>query len=248
MSKPKTKKQLDKIKRKLEREINMLMQDFGHQGITLIRKDEYLPLQNNQWSYNYSISFYADSNIIRHMRPKGLSNVEVNASVRLIANIEEWEVTQENVPSKITDPFALLNFHTTLRAKSKSEIFHTTVFHVDRHDETKLSNEIHPLYHLQYRQNAEEISDFAYGHTLELDIPRFVHLPMELILGLDFLLATFSPEKRKVLCGNSTYINICKQYQKNIWYPYLKSLISNWEHNPSSVWKADSNHPLFKFK
>ncbi len=196
-------------------------------------------LTSEFWGYTISdIKFKVDQSTLKHICPSGFTNVEVIIELDVESKISEWE--------KLNDPFSSLNFRTLIRGtNSKTGKVHYLCFHIDRHNGGS-TNEIHPLYHLQYIQNSKikPKEEFDYGETLQLDVPRMMHLPMELILGVSTILSNFSPSIYSKLIENRQFINLCKDYQKRIWRPYFNSLENFWLKSPMEwAWDPKLNCP-----
>lgn len=194
-------------------------------------------LHNDFWGYSISeIRFNVDQSTLKHISPSGFTNVEVLIELDVESKVSEWD--------KLNDPFCSMNFRSMIRGtNSKTGKLHYLSFHIDRHNGTK-TNEIHPLYHLQYIQNSrvKPKDEFDHGETLQLDVPRMMHLPMELILGVSTFLSNYSPSIYSKLIENRQFVNLCKEYQQKIWRPYFNSLENYWLKNPVD-WDPKLNCP-----
>lgn len=194
-------------------------------------------LTSEFWGYTIKdIKFKVDQSTLKHISPSGFTNVEVIVDLDVQSIISEW--------GKLNDPFCSLNFRSLIRGtNSKTGKVHYLGFHIDRHNGVG-TNEIHPLYHLQYVQNSniKPKEDFDHGETLQLDVPRMMHLPMELILGVSTILSNFSPTIYSKLIENRQFVNLCKDYQQKIWRPYFNSLENYWLKNPME-WDPKLNCP-----
>lgn len=194
-------------------------------------------LSHDFWGYSISdIKFKVDQSTLKHISPSGFTNVEVVVELDVESKISEWE--------KLNDPFSSLNFRSLIRGtNSKTGKVHYLSFHIDRHNGGN-TNEIHPLYHLQYVQNSKikPKDEFDHGETLQLDVPRMMHLPMELILGVSTVLSNFSPSTYSKLIESRQFVNLCTEYQKRIWRPYFNSIENFWLKNPIE-WDSKLNCP-----
>lgn len=194
-------------------------------------------LPNEFWGYTISdIKFKVEESTLRHICPIGFTNVEVIIDLDVESKISEWD--------KLNDPFSSLNFRSLIRGtNSNTGKVHYLGFHIDRHKGGK-PNEIHPLYHLQYVQNSriKAKDEFDHGETMQLDVPRMMHLPMELILGVSTILSNFSPSIYSKLIQDRQFVNLCKDYQEKIWRPYFNSLENYWIKNPIE-WDPKLNCP-----
>jgi hypothetical protein len=103
-------------------------------------------------------------------------------------------------------------------------------------------SEIHPRYHFQF--GGEEILDridnlnIDFGSSLFMEPPRFPHPPLDIILGIDFVLSNFYGRKWKELNQDTTYRNIVKEAQDRFWKPYAMAIASKWSNTINSDWQS----------
>lgn len=195
-------------------------------------------LPENHWGYTINgLSIPIEPSTLRHIRPQGITKAQVIVDIEVVSDLAEW--------NNLNDPFISLNFKAIIKAiNPKSEAPHFLAFHIDRHNGDYETNEIHPLYHLQYLQNPKKKPDFNHGESLQLDIPRMMHFPMELILGTGFLISNFAPTSYNKIIKERQYINLCKEYQERIWKPYINSINSYWNGNQTQwIWNPIANCP-----
>lgn len=195
-------------------------------------------LPENHWGYTIiGLSIPVEPTTLKHIRPQGITNAKLLVDIEIVSDLGEW--------NNINDPFISLNFKAIIKAiNPNSESPHFLAFHIDRHNGHNETNEIHPLYHLQYLQNPTKKPDFNHGESLQLDIPRMMHFPMELILGTSFLISNFAPISYSKIIKERQYVNLCKEYQERIWKPYINSLESYWSLNPNQwFWNPKLNCP-----
>lgn len=224
-----------------KREVNDYLGLITPHNISYSKLDFKENLPDDLWGYHIDgLRIPIDINTIRHMRPTGFSSAEIIVDLDIESKISEW--------SNLNDPFTQLSFRTLLKGVNKiTNKNHYLNFHIDRHNGTE-TKEIHPLYHLQYLQNAKnkEKDDFCHGDSLQLDIPRMMHFPMELILGVSFVLSNFSPEIYSKLIQERGYHKLSKEYQEKVWRPYINSLNDFWTAQPNNwVWNPRLNCPFF---
>ncbi len=99
---------------------------------------------------------------------------------------------------------------------------------------------------MHYLQNGKGVpeNEFNHGDSLQLDVPRTMHFPLELILGISTLLSNFSPKLYSKLLQDRQYINLCKEYQERIWRPYVNSIENYWLRSPNEwTWDPKLNCP-----
>ncbi|MHB1922948.1 MAG: hypothetical protein ACYCOO_12010 [Chitinophagaceae bacterium] len=222
-----------------KKEINDYLNIVSNYGISYSKIDYKNTLPETHWGYCIeNLKIPVEISILKHIRPLGFSNVEIIVDLELESQIIEWE--------NLNDPFTSLSFKSLLKGTNNvTQKIHYLSFHVDRHNGSP-TNAAHPLYHLQYLQNAKAKpkDDFDHGDSLQLDAPRMMHFPMELVLGVSFLLSNFSPINYDKLIQNRQYINLCKVYQQRVWRPYINSLDNFWTTNEHQrIWDPKLNCP-----
>lgn len=194
----------------------------------------------NNWGYTIE-DFVLPVTTDRHIKPDGVSKLELSLDMSIIANSKDWMT--------YSDPLLEMNFSVTVRGIKQSEksTFHYLGFHIDRHIEDGSSEEPHPIYHIQYCVNPLAKGDFDYGSVLHLDTPRVMHYPLEFILGIGFLTSNFFPLAFDELLNDGTYVNLYRKYQEGIWRPYSHTLADKWPFDKSKItWGPVTNLcPLF---
>src|ERR1019366_6413894 len=127
-------------------------------------------LPEHLWGYRIEgLTFPVETSTLKHIRPVGFSNVEVIIDIDIESQNSEW--------FNLNDPFNSLSFRSQVKGTNqKTNRLHYLGFHLDRHNGS-LTNEIHPLYHLQYLQNCKikPKDEFDHGESLQLDLPRMMH-------------------------------------------------------------------------
>ena len=73
------------------------------------------------------------------------------------------------------------------------------------------------------------------GNVLLLPTPRISHPPMDIVLGIDFVLSNFvKAEIYKKIQSNSQYKAAVRKAQEKLWKPYMLSLAHHWCKNTCS--------------
>lgn len=191
-------------------------------------------MKGNIWGYEI-LNFKLPVETLRHIRPKGINKIELTLNMRLEADSDDW--------GTLNDPLLSLNFNVVLKAITNKSNY--LCFHIDKHDMSKFSAEPHPIYHIQYNPKPKSVSDsdFDYGNILHFDTPRIMHQPLDLVLGIGFLISNFAPSKWNKLIEDKFFKKTYIEYQKNILKPYNHSFANHW--NPMNsediTWNA-TNH------
>ncbi|MCT3733713.1 hypothetical protein HZQ80_05915 [Elizabethkingia anophelis] len=226
-----------------KKEITDCLGILANHGIYYTNLDFKDFLSDELWGYSIKgLTIPVEKNTFKHIRPIGFSSAEVIVEIDLESEVNEW--------LNLNDPFTSLSFRSLLKGSNvKTAKVHYLSFHIDRHNGDANTSEIHPLYHLQYLQNAKvkPKEDFDHGESLQLDIPRMMHFPMELILGVSFLLSNYAPEIYTKLIGDRRFVNLFKAYQDRVWRPYINSLENFWTiGNGQHMWDPKLNCPYLQ--
>lgn len=183
----------------------------------------------NQDYWGYTIdNLVLPVSTTKHLRPKGIktNNVELSLGMKLIGDFKHWD--------NLSDPFVELSFNVAVRGVSASGS-HYFCFHIDKHDMSKITEEPHPIYHLQYSSNPNDEDEFDYGSTFHLDTPRILHHPVDFILGIGFLTNNFFPMAYDEIMDDTFFPGLYKRYQERIIKPYFHTLANYWDFDRSKV-------------
>lgn len=201
------------------------LRDFDY--VPKIEQD--IPINYDFWGYDIgNINFYF-TQLPRHTHPENATNLCLSLSVKLIADYKEFQT--------ICDPYKHLEFNAVVQGgytNKETNISHEliTSYHLDRHFIKEGDNDpedCHPIYHLQFGGRKLEKKYRDFGNALILDAPRVVHYPMDIILGVDFVLSNFFPIIWKKLRQDGEYVNLVRDYQSYFWKPYAHSNASHWK-------------------
>ena len=143
------------------------------------------------------------------------------------------------------DPFAHVELNIIALGKSKNGDDMKACWHFDRHLQSKKDKikpiDSHPIYHFQFAGKNLVLPNNNYGEHLVLDTPRIMHLPLEAMLGLDFVLSNFLGEQRNILSAYKPYADCLKEVQKHFWRPYVHSLAKKWDSYANGNYNWDVN-------
>jgi len=183
------------------------------------------------WGYSIEdLKIYLSELPKRHIRPSSIHSMQIEIDIHLLCNDQHWKDQK--------DPLLDLNFRARIIGVD-SKARYSFGYHVDRHDDSQITEEIHPVYHLQYDPLAND--DLELGSTLYLDTPRIMHVPVDLILGIDLVLSNFAPSTWQSLRDDEDYHPLYCKYQNYLWKPYVHTWASHWSYQPQ---KNNWNLPL----
>jgi hypothetical protein len=186
------------------------MQSAGNRCLANIKKGRYS-------YYMDRLSFKVSSS--GHIPSDAPSNVEIFLSVRA-SSLREV---------KVYDPFSLLEFNIEIEAHG-NVTKHLGAWHLDRHitsDEETDALDVHPLYHFHFGGNAIKQIQNDVGRILVLEGPRIAHPPMDVLLGIDFILSHFAGGAWRHLKEDTTYKSYLKPSQDFLFKNYISSLHSH---------------------
>lgn len=84
-------------------------------------------------------------------------------------------------------PLSQYNFRVTVEGKNQNGLFKSS-WHLD-YDNNNVQDFIHPHFHITWGGN--KMKDLNLGEVLLLPTPRFSYPPMDIVLGVDFILSNF---------------------------------------------------------
>lgn len=144
---------------------------------------------------------------------ENIDKAQLKLYIKGIIDASAWKDENKNLWKDISFKAELILL--TLEGKR-----YCKCFHVDQIENVENNfQQIHPLSHLHF------------SGYLETDLPRLVHYPMDLILGLSMLLQNFDLEQYERLIKDSIYVSLCYESQKRILKPYFANFISPIDRN-----------------
>jgi len=139
-------------------------------------------------------------------------------------------VSNPDIDIEILDPVVTYSFQLVIHGlESGNETLYQSSLHLDKNiseeddGDTKFT---HPLYHFQF--GGKTLSNqLSTGNLLLMSAPRLPHPPMDLFLGIHFILKNyFSTKDHKFLIqlyGDSDYQEIINRAKIRMWNPYFKA-------------------------
>lgn len=125
-------------------------------------------------------------------------------------------------------PISQYSFRITIEGQNKTGKV-KSVWHLD-YDDSVGQDYIHPYFHLTWGGNT--IKDMDLGDILLLPAPRISYPPMDVILGIDFVLSNFvKSDIYRQIQSDSQYKAAVKSAQEKYWKPYMLSLAHHWCNN-----------------
>lgn len=232
-------KKRKKIARDLQKMENFLWNEFPNSdfssiqsAITELNNSKYIPQVNNvescrdRWGYDAADLLFRFASSPDKSKPHPIQNVELVLSISVRGNVNDLNTFK--------DPLEQLKFDIVIRGKHDGKDLIAT-YHLDRHIEEIGDNpslEPHPKYHFQFggKKMMEEYNvNLDTGNIMFLNPPRIPHHPMELILGVDFIISNFFPQRWKNLTENvDEYNNLIEKYQGLFVKYYTLNLASYW--------------------
>jgi len=171
----------------------------------------------NAWGYRIDKLMFKSNSSPKKTRPRENAPLEIECNIHLVGDMNDFNESD-------LDPLKHLEFELLFKqGKSKSSM------HLDRHlesDGDSKPKEIHPNYHFQYW--GYEMKDIEnIGDVLLLEPPRMPHYPMDIVLGVDFIVSNFIPDKWKELMNDGGYLGLLRESQKKFLMQYYSVIVNN---------------------
>ena len=137
----------------------------------------------------------------------------------------------------ISNPINLKKFDIHLKGRNAiANIDSMASWHLDDQSELSDANDgqskyLHPVYHFTFGGKLMEgsyLDNWDFGQTLVMRSPRLMHPPMDIILGIDFILTQFIARKYITdLLDKPEYKKIIQAVKQKIWKPYALAFAKN---------------------
>ncbi|SMD42423.1 hypothetical protein SAMN00777080_0973 [Aquiflexum balticum DSM 16537] len=213
----------------IKHDINVLADLLGNWGkyvknpdllhkISVVKTGDYI---------SYSIDepmflVFQNFDIERHAIPHGiekLDNSEIDRQVKLNVLLEELI----SVDNEFDDRVSRLGLNLIVEVKYFEDSNFKEVysgFHFDRGD-CGMSEFCHPIYHCTYGGKSLKPFGSELGKLFSNAGPRIIHPPMELVLGVDFVIRNYYKKENHIkITEDPRYTALLKRAHINYWLPY----------------------------
>lgn len=131
-----------------------------------------------------------------------------------------------------------LNMDSYVQKNDEEEItYYKCAWHHDKHIESEESKYTHPNYHFHF--GGRYLKDLETGSISIMSSPRIPHPPMDIFLGIHFIISNFFSSKDfpfvNELKNEYDYQQIIKRAQERLWTPYFKAYDSTNTHNDFTI-------------
>lgn len=193
-----------------------------------IQKCKKAPFGNDElWNHEMISLNLGPIHSLKKVRPKNLKDLYLTLTIRCIGECQV-EPDYDNVNT--------LNFDIRIKAEDSEKKNFLTSWHLDCHIIEEGDGEpdhCHPLFHFQHGGKTilglYEDDEYDFGSSLFLESPRIAFPPMDIPLGINFVLSQFYGDSWRRLRKDRTYLNIIENSQKRLWKPYFAKLTSYFE-------------------
>lgn len=217
----------------IKHDINVLAELLSSWG-KFVKNPEVLhniSIVKNRDSFTYSINdpeflIFQKFDIERHSIPHGLEKIneeEIDKQIKLNVLFEErFELVNE-----YDDRVLRLGLNLLIEVKyfigdDLSELY--SGWHFDK-GECGISEFSHPIYHCTYGGKSLKPFGKELGRLFSNAGPRIVHPPLELILGVDFIIKNYyKKEKHQKISEDPRYIGIVNRAHFYYWLPYSMAI------------------------
>ncbi len=151
----------------------------------------------------------------KHLKPRKLKgNLKMFVSISMEGSGKGWKNEKDCIKN--------LHFKVEVIEKDQKDSqkkFHTG-FHIDMVDDQDDPSEMHPLYHVHFINE----SIIEGSEVLTMDVPRLMHHPVDVLLGILLVYANYNQTGYKKLLNNGLFMSLCRNSAKHILTPYYQSL------------------------
>jgi hypothetical protein len=194
-------------------------------GPLLSAANRCLRSSGDNWSYSVANLLFFGTNLKAF--PQSLAEI----SCRLTVNAAGSCVLADEK----RDPMTRLEIDIVLEASSLSTKHkHLQSWHFDRHNGGIFDSIVaHPRYHFSFggrrlEEHAATSKIPFFDFLLLLDSPRLVHLPLDGVLAVDFVLSNFAAQSWNNLRGQRDYVALIQRAQRRNWKPFASALMAHW--------------------
>lgn len=151
----------------------------------------------------------------KHLEPRILAgNLKMFISIKMEGSGKAWKENKDCIKS--------LRFKVEVLEKNPNDArkFFQTGFHIDKMDAKDDSTEMHPLYHVHFLND----SRIEGTNVLTMDVPRLMHHPVDVLLGILLVYANYNKTGYEKLLQDGNFMGLCHNSVKHILTPYYHSL------------------------
>lgn len=160
---------------------------------------------------------------VRNIEPEELEP-KISISCTFVTTIDAWNNAK-------CDPFSTYSFRLRIFG-DYDDIDYSWGMYIDKAPTSRKTEEWHPLYHLHCFESRIDggsvlVDRKKFRGTMHLNVPRFVHYPLDIMLGIGFCFTNFyKKEMFTNFCGNSgsQFVRFYKKSQDRILKPFFESL------------------------
>lgn len=151
----------------------------------------------------------------KHLKPRIMEgNLKMFVSITMEGRGKEWKEGEDCIKS------LYFKVEVLERNQGDPQRYFQTGFHIDRMDDNDDPSEMHPLYHIHF------LNDSQIGGTevLSMDVPRLMHHPVDVLLGVLLVYANYNKSGYDKLKSDGHFMALCRDSAKHILGPYYQSL------------------------
>jgi hypothetical protein len=187
---------------------------------------------NNADVSNESITYDSPLIEIRNYFPPAHTIPKSDPEIQYIdIGISLKHITIQDVTSHIQDPILRLDGFDIVLKTQHFPNYYIASWHLDKRIVSPSYSVIEPEYHFTFGgRKMEELyaTNWDFGSSLIMRAPRIMHPPMDIILGIDFILTQFIPnEYSNIFVANKKYKAIVNKMKQVLWKPYAIALAKN---------------------
>ncbi len=151
----------------------------------------------------------------KHLKPRTLlGNLKMFVSISMECSGKAWKEKEDCIKS--------LRFKVVVLEKNRKDDhkYFQIGFHIDKMDDKDDPSEMHPLYHVHFLNESHvEGTD-----VLSMDVPRLMHHPVDVLLGILLVYANYNQTGYNKLLQDGNFMGLCHDSAMHILTPYYMNL------------------------
>lgn len=177
----------------------------------------------DKWGYDIS-NLILPVGDIHNVKPTGIQ-AKISVSCSCEFNVKDWD-------KNTCDPFLSYSFRIRIFGDCDG-VSYSWGMHIDKNDSSS-QEEWHPLYHLHCFESRLDSPTILIDHekkrgTFLLNVPRIVHYPLDIVLGIGFCLMNFHKKDvfQKIYTNDLQFPRLYNRSRDMILGPFFGSLAGN---------------------
>lgn len=186
---------------------------------------------DSQFQYNNGTFNVSVENVLFTIKKKISGTIPSDINELQILFTHKCEI-DPSLDENVDDPISVYDFQLHIKGYSDDNKEYVNWWHLDKNIPSAAPKFTHPYYHFQ--TGGDKIESVDPGQLVVLGAPRLPHPPMDLFLGVHFIVNNFYSSKDyefvPELLADTKYKEIICRAQKRMWEKYFSAFSTNY-HN-----------------